>query len=277
MGIKDILVHVDGAPAATARVELACELARRFDAHLTALYVDPELMLPAFSEVPTGPVLIDALEKEIAEQAAKARAAFDAVRERAGVAAEWRRVQGFVAGCVVSQARYADLVIVGQGGDENPQSLCDGVAEAVVLDAGRPVLVVPWIGVQGFSGKRVLVAWNASKESTRALHDALPFLAAAESVEVVSVNPASADEDEGEVPAVDICHHLARHGVKAQAHRIEATDIDAGSLLLSRAMDEGADMVVMGGYGHSRLRELVLGGVTRQLLGHMTIPVLLSH
>ena len=262
---------------ATRRLEVACELAQRFDAHLTALYVDPELMLPAFSEVPSGPVLVDALEKEINERAETAKAGFEEVRSRTGVSAEWRRVQGFVASCVVSHARYADLAIVGQGGDEDPQSLCDGVADAVVMEAGRPVLVVPWIGTDTVPGEKVLVCWNASREAARAIHDAMPFLAAAKAVEVASVNPSSAEEDEGEVPGVDICHHLARHGVNAQAHRIEARDIDAGSLLLSRATDAGADLIVMGAYGHSRLRELVLGGVTRELLQHMTMPVLFSH
>lgn len=277
MAIKEILVHVDGAKAATRRLELACGLADHFDAHLTALYVDPELMLPAFAEVPSGPVLVDALEKDIVERAAAAEAAFEDVRTRTGVSAEWRRVQGFVAGCVVSHARYADLAIVGQGGDEDPQSMCDGVADSVMLEAGRPVLVVPWIGFDTLPGKHVLVGWNASRESARAVHDALPFLEGAKSVEVVSVNPTSAEEDEGEVPGVDICHHLARHGVNAQAHRIEAQDIDAGNLLLSRATDAGADLIVMGAYGHSRLREMVLGGVTRELLAHMTMPVLFSH
>lgn len=277
MGIKDILVQLDSAAAAGPRLELACELALRFEAHLTGLYVDPELILPAFAEVPAGPMLIDSLEKEIDERARAAQASFEAVRERTGVSAEWRRVQGYAPGCVVSHARYADLVIVGQGGDEDPLSLCDGVADTVLMESGRPVMVVPWIGVSAKPGRRVMVAWNASREATRALHDALPFLEAAESVEVVTVNPAKADEYEGDVPGVYICAHLARHGVKARAHRIEAADIDAGNLLLSRTADEGADLLVIGGYGHSRLRELVLGGATRELLAHMTLPVLLSH
>ena len=277
MSIKDILLHVDSAKASGVRSEYACALAQSFDAHLTALYVDPELILPAFAEVPTGPVLVETLEREIAERAARAESEFEALRVRTGVAGEWRRLQGYTAGCVVSHGRYADLVVVGQGGDEDPLSLCDGVADAVLMEAGRPLLVVPWIGVGSGPVERVLVAWNASREATRALHDAMPFLERAKMVEVLSINPSKSDESEGDVPAVDICRHLARHGITAEAHRLEAREIDAGSLLLSRAADVAADLVVIGGYGHSRLRELVLGGVTRELLAHMTVPVLLSH
>ncbi len=277
MTIKDILVHVDSAVAAQARLEIAFTLAQRFDAHVVGLYVDPELIGPAFAEVPVGPVLIDSLEKEINQRAERAEQAFSALRERFGVAAEWRRVQGYAPACVASHARYVDLAIVGQGGDEDLLSMSDGVAETALLESGRPVLVVPWIGASAPGGGRVVVAWNASRESTRALHDALPLLERAASVEVVTINPSTADEFEGGSPGADICVHLARHGIDATAHRIEATDIDAGNLLLSRAADEGAELLVVGGYGHSRLRELVLGGVTRELLAHMTLPVLFSH
>lgn len=277
MSIKDILLHVDNAASAASRMAVALDLARRFDAHLTGLYVDPELLLPAFSEVPSGPVLVEALEKEIAERAAQAEIAFRAALEREGRSGEWRRVQGYPASSVVTHGRYADLVVVGQGGEDDRLSMSDGVADAVLMEVGRPVLVVPWIGAAEMPGKRILVAWNASREAARAVADAMPLLAAAESVEVVNVNPARAAQDEGELPGADICLHLSRHSVRAQAHRIEAADISAGDLLLSRAMDEGADLIVMGGYGRSRLREFVLGGVTRHLLAHMTVPVLLSH
>jgi nucleotide-binding universal stress UspA family protein len=141
--------------------------------------------------------------------------------------------------------------------------------------AGRPVLVVPYIGPSGTLGKRVLLAWNATREATRAATDALPFLQAADEVLVVLVKPHSISH--GEVPGADIGLYLARHGVHVKVETIEGVDIDAGNLLLSRAADLSSDLIVMGAYGHSRFSELVLGGVTRTMFESMTVPVLMSH
>jgi nucleotide-binding universal stress UspA family protein len=137
------------------------------------------------------------------------------------------------------------------------------------------VLFVPYTGRFRDIGKRVLVAWNASREAARAVSDALPILAQAQSVEVVAFDPDGADH--GEVAGADIALFLARHGVKASAARQSAPDIDVGSQILSRVADSNADLLVMGGYGHSRLRELALGGATRTVLDSMTLPVLMAH
>jgi nucleotide-binding universal stress UspA family protein len=153
--------------------------------------------------------------------------------------------------------------------------LATALAGDLVLSVGRPVLFVPYAGRFPATGKRVLVAWNASREAARAVSDALPLLARAESFEVVAFEPRPGDH--GEVPGADIALYLARHGVKATAARQSAPEIDIGAQILSRAADTGADLIVMGGYGHSRLRELVLGGVTRSMLEAMTVPVLMSH
>ncbi len=122
-----------------------------------------------------------------------------------------------------------------------------------------------------------MVAWDASREAARAVSDALPILERASSVAVVSVNPRSRDFGHGDVPGADIALHLARHGVKVDVQRIETRDLDVGNALLSHVASESADLLVMGGYGHSRLREMVLGGATRTILGEMTVPVLMSH
>jgi nucleotide-binding universal stress UspA family protein len=137
--------------------------------------------------------------------------------------------------------------------------------------------VVPYIGGSDIIGRRALVAWNASREAARALNDAIPLLEDAENVTVLSVNPKRGIRGEGDLPAADIALHLARHGMKAEASYVVAEDIGVGDALLSRAADLGSDLIVMGGYGHSRLREIVLGGATRTVLRHMTVPVLLSH
>jgi nucleotide-binding universal stress UspA family protein len=136
---------------------------------------------------------------------------------------------------------------------------------------------VPYAGQFERVGERVLVAWNASRESTRAINDALPLLKNAAMVTVLAVNPKHGIEGHGDVPAADIALHLARHGVKAEAAHTIAKDISEGDALLSYAADLGVDLIVSGGYGHSRAREMVFGGVTRTLLQEMTVPMLLSH
>jgi nucleotide-binding universal stress UspA family protein len=147
----------------------------------------------------------------------------------------------------------------------------------VLLASGRPLLAVPYAGQFERVGDRVLVAWNASREATRAVNDALPLLRGATIVTVLAVNPKHGIEGHGDVPAADIVLHLARHGVKAEAAHTIANDISEGDALLSYAADLGADLIVAGGYGHSRARETVFGGVTRTLLEEMTVPMLLSH
>ena len=173
------------------------------------------------------------------------------------------------------QARYADLVVVGQA-DPEPTATPSDLPETVALATGRPVLVVPHIGAKP-PGKTVLLCWNASREAARAAADALPFLKAAQKVIVLVVNPKVSAAGHGAEPGADAAAWLARHGVKVTVQRDVAPDADAGAVILSRAADLGADLIVMGIYGHSRLREMVLGGASRTLLGSMTVPVLMSH
>ncbi|MBE9552893.1 MAG: universal stress protein, partial [Proteobacteria bacterium] len=131
----------------------------------------------------------------------------------------------------------------------------------------------PYIGAQAEIGRNVLVAWNGSREAARAVSDAMPILEAADSIEVFAVEPRGI----GDIPGADIAQHLARHGLKTDAAKTAGLDIEVGDVLLNQVADGGADLIVMGAYGHSRMRELVLGGATRHILGHMTVPVLLSH
>jgi nucleotide-binding universal stress UspA family protein len=149
--------------------------------------------------------------------------------------------------------------------------------ERVTLASGRPILVVPYAGHFATLGQRVLVGWDASREATRAVGDAMPLLAAAEQVTVLAIDPQAGPGGHGELPGADISLHLARHGVKAVIERTVSADVPIGDVLLSRAADLGADLLVMGAYGHSRARELLLGGATRTVLGSMTLPVLMSH
>jgi nucleotide-binding universal stress UspA family protein len=146
-----------------------------------------------------------------------------------------------------------------------------------LLYCGGPVMIVPYMGPAATFGERVIVAWDASREAARAVNDALPLLKRAKQVGVVSVNPRPWPFAHGEEPGADIGLHLARHGVKVEVQRVEGRDIDTANAILSHVADRSADLLVMGGYGHSRLRELVLGGVTRTILTEMIVPVLMSH
>lgn len=283
MALKDILVHLDETGGEAARLALAVEIARRSEAHLAGLFAVEAISFSAMA-APGGPDFAAAEAfQEIQEQHRQARlkvgarlgARFKDAAERAGIASEWRVVEDNSAGAVTLHARYADLAIVGQD-DPNHPDVAAGVAQSALLGSGRPVLVVPFIGAKSL-GERVLVAWNATREAARAVNDALPLIEGAKQVTVLSINPARGIAGEGDLPAADIALHLARHGLKAEAAYTRAEDIGVGEVILSRAADFGADLIVMGGYGHSRTREFVLGGATRTLLQHMTVPVLLSH
>jgi nucleotide-binding universal stress UspA family protein len=178
----------------------------------------------------------------------------------------------------VVHARYADLTILGQlDPDRGETEWIRPRPERVGLAAGRPVLVIPYAGHFENLGRRVVIAWNATREAARAVADAMPLLASAELVTVLTIDPREGPDAHGEVPGADIAAHLALHGVTAQIERTVSGGLPVGEVLLSRIADLGADLLVMGLYGHSRARELLLGGATRTLLRSMTLPVLMSH
>jgi nucleotide-binding universal stress UspA family protein len=279
MAIRDILVHLDTAPRAKARLDLAAALAQRLQAHLTGLFV-LDIPLPAFAgtEVSGAAAMAQIIEDVRAsglEDAKAVEATFRETLRREGLPGEWRLVEGTTATQLAVNGRYADLLVIGQA---TPDSPAGNVAiEAALFQSGRPVLVVPHSGELPSLGRRVLVGWNASREATRALHDALPLMAGAESVTVLTINAEPGVEGHGEQPGADIALHLARHGLQVTVRRIQGADIGAGDLLLNEAADLGADLLVIGGYGHSRFREFMLGGATRTMLGQMTVPVFMSH
>jgi nucleotide-binding universal stress UspA family protein len=177
----------------------------------------------------------------------------------------------------IVHARYADLAIVGQLDPDNEAPGSPLSPADVLLDSGRPALVVPYVGRFADVGQRVLIGWNASREAARAVNDALPLLARAAQVTVLAVNPRVGTMHHGATPGADIAAHLARHGITVTVEIAHVTELDASDTLLNRAADLGADLIVTGAYGRSRMRELVLGGVTRDLLRRMTVPVFMSH
>lgn len=275
MGLKDLLVHVDNDPACGTRLDVAVALAAKHGAHLTGLHVLKEAPLPGYVEIELPPSLREDSRRRQEELARQAAERFHERARRRGIRGEWRLERGDVRGTMKLHARYADLTVVGQGRDlgDAPSDLAF-LPEELALGVGRPVLVVPRYGTFETVGERVLIAWNGSREATRAVHDALPLLTRATKVTVLSIDP----HDPGSrVPSADITLHLARHAVSAEADSTVALDIAVGDVLLSRAADLGADLIVMGAYGHSRVREMVLGGATRSILRQMTVPVLMSH
>jgi nucleotide-binding universal stress UspA family protein len=280
MSYKTILVHCDTSKSVSHRLAVAADLARRFGARLVGLYVRKPFEAPAFLD--GGFAMGDYFnryDEDVKADETEASAAFAKTTKGKGLATEWQVANGYVDRELSVQARYADLVVVGQAGPE-PTATPSDLPETVALSTGRPVLVVPFIGAKA-PGKIVLLCWNGSREAARAAADALPFLKAAQQVIVLVVSPTAAAEghgaDPGADPGADAAVWLARHGVKVTVQRDVAPDADVGGVILSRAADHDAGLIVMGVYGHSRMREMVLGGVSRTLLASMTVPIFMCH
>jgi len=284
MALKDIVVHLDTSQRSQVRLDLAVGLARDHGAHLTGFFVvdvpDSTFFYGGALPYASGGIdLVAQMRAELTEASNAVRDGFLAMMNRHGITGEWRLSEGRSGPTIALHARYADLVVVGQPHDPSARDVETGdeIVVAALMSSGRPVLAVPYVGTYPTVGQRVMVAWNASREATRAVNDAIPLLQRAEKVTVLAVNPRTGARDHGDVPSADITLHLARHGIKAEAAHTVAGSIPDGQALLSYAADLGADLIVAGGYGHSRARELVFGGVTQTLLREMTVPILLSH
>lgn len=277
MKIRDLAVHVDYRERCRKGLEVAVGLAERCQAHLTGLYVDSVPMAPEMMAMSTAPVLLETIAEEQQERASAARGIFDSVTRRSGLNTGFRRSEGPMFAALNQLARYSDLLVLTQEGDGTSGPTLGGFADYAVMDCGRPVLIVPFVGAELPVDGTVLVAWSGTRESARAANDALPLLALAQQVQVVVIEPEDTELSDASTPGAGLCEHLARHDIKAEAKVIAGSDVDAGDLLLSHAADVDANLIVMGAYGHSRLRQMVLGGMTRHMLTHMTVPVLMSH
>ena len=276
--IKDIVANLSLRDSPDVAMDFAVSVAAAFNAHLAGIAFVYEPIIPVMIDmygIPPDVIESQRVENERAAKAAVAR--LDEASRSAGIAAEAHMLDAAVAtapGVFASLARRFDLSILGQPEPEQP-ALDRLIVEAALFDSGRPMLVVPYIQRNGLKLDRILLCWDGSRSAARAAADALPFLRRAKLVEVVTVASEPAKSDE--MPGADIAHHLARHGVKVELKRIVTAETDVASTILSHAADSSADFLVMGGYGHSRLREFILGGVTREILASMTVPVLMSH
>ena len=280
MDYKTILVHMDRSPRRSERLAIGLRLAEAFNAHLVGLYALSSLRIPSYALSASAEALLEAADQDRNRSLEEAKAAFESACQRAlGVAAEWRSSDEDALEAVLVSARYSDLVIIGQ---HDPYADQDSgtqqrFVEELAVTANRPLLLVPYAGHFTNSFKKVLIAWNASRQAQRAVNAALPLLQRAEEVRVAVFDPEKRDADHGEVPGADLALHLARHSVKALVTEQGSPNGDVGCGILSRAADFGSELIVMGAYSHSRARERILGGATRTLLDSMTVPVLMSH
>jgi nucleotide-binding universal stress UspA family protein len=274
--IKDIVVNL-GLGTHDPAGDYAISVAETFGAHVLGIAVSYEPVIPGTVMGGIPPEIIESQRSESNKKASTAVSRFEQAVKRTGVSGETRTISASISGAADQIGRIGrrfDLVIVGQ--PERQKSLPDEVVdEGVLFESGRPVIFVPYIQKGGMKLDRIMVCWDGSRAAARAVADAMPFLKKAKQVEVVIVADKAGKKDE--VPGADLGQHLARHGLKVDVKRITSPDIDVPSTILSYAADSSADMIVMGGYGHSRLREFILGGATRGLLEAMTVPVLMSH
>lgn len=281
MSLKDILVHVDHSRGCKERIKAAIKLAILHDAHLTALYVLTKPIIPGFIEAQLSQDVLNAQIEASKNAAKEIQQMFEEIAASEKVRSEWRCVEGDMIDQVLLHARYFDLTVLGQKDKEALDAPgANEMPDQILLRSGRPVLIIPYTGHFETVGERVLVAWDGSRLATRAVNDAIPLMKGAKKVDVLAVDPQNAHglNKHGAIPGADMSLHLARHDIKAEAeHLTSGGDLSAGDTLLSYAADSGIDLIVMGGYGHRRWREVVLGGVTRHMLNHMTVPVFMTH
>ncbi len=280
MSLKDILIHVDHTRSCKERIKVAMKLAALHDAHLTALYVLSHPMIPGFIEAQLSQDVLKAQVQAGEEAAKEIETMFADMTAGSGLRTEWRCVDGDMVEQLMLHARYCDLTILGQ---KDPEGLdapgSDEIPDQILLRSGRPVLLVPYVGTFDTVGTHVMTAWDGSRLAARAINDAIPVMQGAKKVEVLVVDPQDAHgmRKHGAIPGADMSLHLARHDITAEAQHLASGDLSPGDALLSYAADSSIDLIVMGGYGHRRWREVVLGGVTRHMLQHMTVPIFMTH
>jgi nucleotide-binding universal stress UspA family protein len=271
--IKDILVNLSYGTSQDGVSDYALSVAETFGAHIVGTAFAHPVMA---SGVRLPANFIRAQQAEAREHAESVAAAFDEATRRAGVSAETRRTGiGDAPTQFAHIARRFDLSVIGQFERDRDHPSTNIVIEAALFESGRPVLIVPFIQKDRLKLNHVMVCWDGSRAAARAVADAMPFLTRSGKASIVVADLQSAKSPD--LPGTDIATHLTRHGVNVTIERIPVSKIDVSNAILSYAADTDPDLIVMGGYGHSRLREFILGGTTRGMLASMTKPTLMSH
>jgi nucleotide-binding universal stress UspA family protein len=272
MAMRTLLLHADTDDRFSLRLALTVALARQNEARVVVLHALRTPYSVGLYAEPMGGGAVELIQQEIDAERARAEAlrqSIDATMRGQNVAWDWRSVSAPAGDALVAQAATADLVVIGQ----EEEGSTAGPMSQVAISSGRPVLCVPHAGIFQVPFGRVLVAWRGTREASRALHDAMPFLAAASQVILLCAG----EKDVRDPSADDAVRHLGDHRIRAELRRTTLGDLDAGTAILNAVADNSADLLVMGAYGHSRMREFVFGGATRTVLASMTVPTLLSH
>lgn len=280
MTFKDLMVHVESGAGNFQRSQYAVAFAAAHQAHLTAIAFAPNAIVPTYGE----PGIIAPLPQSYFDDLKiAAQQALDMIAQEAGhagVAIETRLIEGMAGDLpqlLSVEARWFDLTIFGQPRGDALWSNRGEAISRLLMTSGRPVLIVPHTGAVYAGIDTVLAAWDGSAEASRSLHDAMPLLAGARRVLLYVGDADERRELHGDLPGADIARHLARHGVTVDARAAHSDELSIGELLLNRAENESAALIVMGGFHHSRLRELLIGGVTKTVLEQMSVPVFMSH
>ncbi len=277
MAYRDLLLVLDESRGAADRTDATLKFAKRQGAEVNALHLSVRQEIPGYVAAEITSDVLSIREEAIAKEAAAAEQAFRAAAENAGSKARFGHMTGSpgdLADATIAAGRLSDLLILGQPDEEAGGWLGPWLLESVLMDCGRPVLIIPYIGTHQTVGKRVLIAWDGGREAARAVGDAMPLLTKADRVTVVSVNR----EPDSQRPGTGaVAEHLRRHGINADNQDAKIDDLAPSDYMLNKASDDGADLLVMGAYAHSRIRELVLGGMTRRILKNMTVPIFMSH
>lgn len=277
MQFKTILVHLDDSRRAGDRLRFATTIAAESQAHVAALRVLPPL--PSYGGMSAeGGVLAMKLMQEARKAGVEqARTRFEEEARRTGYPVELRMANGDPSTVMGLHGRYADLVIAGQADPDDGLSMAPDFVARLVMNLPKALLVLPYAGTPVTPARRILIAWDGSREASRAVNNALPFLSAAQDIRVVSYNGRDKPEEFAGEPGADLALYLARHGLKIRVEQRTSPERDIGGRLLSEAADLDSDLIVMGAYSHSRAYEFVMGGVTRTVLEAMTAPVFMAH
>jgi len=272
--IKRIAVHVDGGSRDGAVLRMALPLAARHGAEVEVVFARIPPFIPASVDGILTPQIVEAQQSIYVQRAESAKKALEAASQGSAIRPIWTALDGPALDVMVGRARFADLAIIGQPPPEETDAVTDyDLPAELVMSLGRPVLIMPHSGEFTDVGKRVLFARAGTRESRRAAWDALALLSPSSEVTVMMVNPKSSNVSN----ETDMKAWYARHGLDAKIRVVQSQQMEVGDALLKTAKEISADLIVMGAYGRSRLRELILGGATHSMLKHMSVPVLMSH
>ena len=279
MEFKNILIHLDHSSGCQNRLATAFELARTFDARVTGLLVVPDYVVPSYVEAQISVDVITEVTEKALARARDTLGEYQKLADEAGVSMEGHVLEGQLIPILREHSKYSDLLVLGQDQPEDLDNASYGLANSLLFEGACACMVVPHSGKLKPPGKRVLLTWNASRESAHALREAMPLLVRAETVVVLSSEPDGSDTStaNGHPHARELARFLESHGIEAISSGISDPDISATDAIIGQAAEMNADLIVMGAYGHTRLREIILGGVTRDLLKQAPVSLLLAH